>query len=504
MMLRHGPLTPAGGTRAGHTLSPAGGTQAGCASACGERPEANAACASGLDHMQDDDHPRDECGVLGLFNVPDAARVAALGLHALQHRGQESAGIAVSHEGTLSCHRGMGLVSRVFGQGEAQAMPGLHAVGHVRYSTTGSSSFVNAQPLLGRYIGGEVALAHNGNLAASKRLNYSLCATGALFQTTTDSEIFLHLLAQEQATDAKEIARVLSLAGSAFAVVMLFPDRLIAARDPLGFRPLALGRLKEGWVAASESCAFDQIGASFEREIEPGEMVVCDAQGCRSLYFGERGRRARCLLELIYFARPDSLVFGETPHLFRQRSGEALAREHPADVDIVVAIPDSGVSAGMGFARGIGRPLDRGLIRNHYIGRSFIAPGQEARAAAVRMKHNVVREVVRGKRVALVDDSLIRGTTTAALGGELRAAGALEVHLRIACPPTRHPCIYGVDFPRREELMAHNHSLEEIRKRLDMDSLGYLSLEGITGLFGKDCDSFCTACWSGSYPVLEE
>lgn len=446
------------------------------------------------------DHPRDACGVVGIYGVPDAAPLAALGLHALQHRGQESAGVAAFHEGKIRCHKGMGLVASVFGQEEARRLPGSMAVGHVRYSTAGGSNFVNAQPLVARYIGGEVALAHNGNLAGSRELQYGLERTGALFQTTSDSEIFFHLLAQEQAVSNEEIARIFARAGSAFSVVLLFADRLIAARDPLGYRPLALGRLGEGYVVASESCAFDQIGAVFEREIEPGEMLVCDDSGSHSFRFGPAGvTPARCLLELIYFARPDSLVFGETPHLFRVRSGHVLAEEHPAEVDIVVAIPDSGVSAAMGFADGLGVPLERGLIRNHYIGRSFIAPGQEARAAAVRMKHNVVRGVVRGKRVALVDDSLIRGTTTAALGRELRNAGAREVHLRIACPPTRHPCIYGVDFPRREELMAHNFSLEQIRERLNMDSLGYLSLGGLTGLFGDQSGTFCTSCWSGEY-----
>ncbi len=451
------------------------------------------------------DHPRDECGVVGIYGVDDAAPLAALALHALQHRGQESAGIVTSHEGALHCHKGMGLVSSVFAKGEARELPGRTAIGHVRYSTAGSSNFVNAQPLVGRYIHGQVALAHNGNLVATKRLSYNLGATGALFQTDSDSELFLHLLAQEQATTEDELAQVLAHAGAAFSVVMLFADRLVAARDPYGFRPLVLGRLRGGYVVASETCAFDQIGATFEREVEPGEMIICSEGGCKSRFFGPSGHaHARCLLELIYFARPDSVVFGETPHLFRQRSGRALAAEHPANVDLVVAIPDSGMSAAMGYADALGIPLERGLIRNHYIGRSFIAPGQEARAAAVRMKHNVVRDVVRGKRVALVDDSLIRGTTTNALGRELRNAGALEVHLRIACPPTRHPCVYGVDFPRREELMAHNYSLDEICSRLEMDSLGYLSLQGITGLFGSGRDSFCTACWSGDYRALDE
>lgn len=449
-----------------------------------------------------DDHPRDACGVVGIFGVPDAAPLAALALHALQHRGQESAGIVTSHAGALHSHKAMGLVSQVFADGKARTLPGDSAIGHVRYSTAGSSSFINAQPLTARYIGGEVAVAHNGNLAGSSHLIHSLGAVGALFQTTTDSELFLHLLAQEHAVREDELAKVFAHAGSAYSVVMLFPDRLVTARDPYGFRPLVLGRLGDGYVVASETCAFDQIGAEFEREVLPGEMLVCDQAGCRSTIFAEAsGPTARCLLELIYFARPDSVVFGETPHIFRHRSGGVLAQEQPADVDIVVAIPDSGMSAAMGYADALGVPCERGLIRNHYVGRSFIAPGQQARATAVRMKHNVVREVVRGKRVALVDDSLIRGTTTAALGRELRDAGALEVHLRIACPPTRHPCLYGVDFPSPNELMAHKHSLEEIRSILNMDSLGYLSLEGITGLFGDKADTFCTACWSGDYRV---
>jgi amidophosphoribosyltransferase len=398
----------------------------------------------------------------------------------------------------------MGLVSTVFAKGEAGKLPGRTGIGHVRYSTAGGSNLANAQPLVGRYIHGPVALAHNGTLVAEKRLSYTLGATGAFFQTDADTELVLHMLAQEQAATEDEIGQVLTRVGPAFSLVMLFADRMMAARDPYGFRPLVLGTLRGGFVAASESCALDQIGAAYLREVEPGEMVVCYSGGCRSFFFGPPEHpRARCLLELIYFARPDSLVFGETPHLFRQRSGRALAAEHPAEADIVVAIPDSGMSAAMGYAEALGLPLERGLIRNHYVGRSFIAPGKEAREAAVRMKHNVVREVVRGRRVVLVDDSLIRGTTTRALGRELRDAGAREVHLRVACPPTRHPCVYGVNFPSREELLAHKLALEEIRSFLHMDSLGYLSLEGITGLCGGD-SSFCTACWSGRYPIREE
>jgi amidophosphoribosyltransferase len=444
--------------------------------------------------------PREACGVVGLFGVKDAASVAALGLHALQHRGQESAGVASCLDGEFFLHRDMGLVATVFGRGEARNLPGSSAIGHVRYSTAGGSRLVNAQPLLASYVGGSVALAHNGNLSGSGELSRNLLEKGALLQTSTDSELFLHLLAQHHALSDEEIAAVFAKAGAAFAIVLLLGDRLLAARDPWGFRPLVLGSLDGGTVIASESCAFDQIGAFFEREIAPGEMLICSAGGRRSLSFGEkRPVLAKCLLELIYFSRPDSFVFGHSPHIFRKNSGHALAVEHPVLADLVVAIPDSGFSAAMGFADELGLPVDRGLIRNHYVGRSFIAPGQEARAAAVRMKHNVVREVVRGKRVVLVDDSLIRGTTTAALGKELRDAGAAEVHLRIACPPTRHPCLYGVDFPHPQELMAFKYSLDEICSILKMDSLAYLSLEGMLGLFPPEEQGFCTACWSGEY-----
>ncbi|MDL2267125.1 amidophosphoribosyltransferase [Desulfovibrio sp. OttesenSCG-928-G15] len=448
------------------------------------------------------DRPRDACGVVGLYGVAQAAALAALGLHALQHRGQESAGIATSNQGKLFCHKGMGLVSTVFANSAGAQLPGDVAIGHVRYSTAGASDLSNAQPLLASYCGGQIAVAHNGNLAAGPLLAESLAAKGAVFQTTTDTELFLHLLAQSGARSEADIAAILEQAGPAFALVMLFPDRIIAARDPWGIRPLVLGKLGQGHVIASETCAFDQMGARYEREVLPGEMIICDANGIHSWRFVKKNRpEARCLLEHIYFARPDSVVFGATPHVTRYTSGQVLAAEQPVDADIVVAIPDSGVSAAQGYSQISGIALERGLIRNHYIGRSFIAPGEEARAIAVKMKHNVVREVVRGKRVVLVDDSLIRGTTTATLSSELRAAGAKEVHLRIACPPTRHPCRYGVDFPSAEELLAYGHTLEEIQRILNLDSLGYLSLEGLVGIFGAERDCFCTACWSGVYCV---
>jgi amidophosphoribosyltransferase len=449
-----------------------------------------------------EDHARDACGVVGIYEAPgNAASLAFLGLHALQHRGQESAGIVTQCDGRLRSHKGMGLVANVFAEAESRNLPGRTAIGHVRYSTAGESSFINAQPLMARYMHHHVALAHNGNLSCGETLRARLVEQGALFQTTTDSELILHMLAQNQAHSDEEIGQVLEAAGAAFAIVMLFDDkRLVAARDPWGFRPLSLGRLDTGYVVASESSAFDQIGARFERDLLPGEMLVFKDGACRSLMFAKEPKPlTQCLLELIYFSRPDSVVFGHSPHIFRQESGAMLAREHPADVDIVVAIPDSGMSAAMGFAEEMGVRFERGLIRNHYVGRSFIAPGPEARATAVRMKHNIVRDVVRGKRVALVDDSLIRGTTTNSLNRALREAGATEVHLRIACPPTCHPCPYGIDFPKPEELLAYHHSVEQIRGLLGMDSLGYLSLEGLVSLFGEQASNYCTACWSGSY-----
>ena len=448
------------------------------------------------------DKPREECGVFGISRAnQNAASLTFLALHALQHRGQEAAGIVTLHEGNLYSHKGLGLVANVFAESNNLVLPGQTAIGHVRYGTMGGSSFTNAQPFTARYGNIGVALAHNGTLCRQQPLHNALADKGALFQTTSDTELILHMLAQAHATTNEEIAAVLGQIGAAFSLVMLLDDqRLIAARDPWGFRPLSLGSLGSGFVVASETCAFDQLGATYIRDIEPGEMLVIDKLGFSSYHFNTGTESlSQCLLELIYFARPDSIVFGQTPHMMRERSGAALAAQHPVDADIVVAIPDSGMSAAMGYATAMGIPHERGLIRNHYVGRSFILPGHEARATAVRMKHNIVRSVVEGKRVCLVDDSLIRGTTTASLNKALREAGAKEVHLRIASPPTRFACPYGVDFPSTEELMAHKHSVEEIRTILGMDSIGYLSIEGLTGVCKGGSGSYCSACWSGEY-----
>lgn len=461
---------------------------------------------SSFDRTQDEgdtimDRPQDACGVVGIWGAENAASLTFLGLHALQHRGQESAGIVTLDGTTFYSHKDMGLVANVFAKPESRNLPGSTSIGHVRYGISGQKSYVNTQPLIARYNNHHIALGHNGYLSHKTELSNELIGKGALFHTDADSELILHMLAQEQASSNEAIASVLAKAGAAFALVMLFDDnRLIAARDPWGYRPLMLGKLGDAYIVASETCAFDQIGATSLREIAPGEMLVIDADGCHSYMFGTgQEPLARCLLELIYFARPDSVVFGETPHIMREKSGAVLAQEHPADVDIIVAIPDSGMSAAMGYATELGIPLERGLIRNHYVGRSFITPGPEARATAVRMKHNIVRDVVAGKRVALVDDSLIRGTTTKSLNKALREAGATEVHLRIACPPTCYPCPYGVDFPQKEELLASKYTPEEICSILGMNSLGYLSLEGLLNLFGNRRDTFCTSCWNGEY-----
>lgn len=443
---------------------------------------------------------REACGVIGIYGVPNAAALTCLGLHALQHRGQESAGIATSDSGILHCRKGMGLVSVVFSTDVTPELPGDMAIGHVRYSTQGTSNVANAQPILVEYTGGQIAVGHNGHLAEGPRLKKELSESGALFHTSTDSELFLHLIARRQAHSNEEIAAVLGEVGPAYSLTILTKDRLIAARDPYGFRPLVLGRMDQGFVVASETCAFDQIGAEYLREIEAGELVAIDSSGVHSLKIpGKHDIKSRCFLELIYFARPDSTVFGCNPHAFRLESGRRLALEQPADADIVVAIPDSGMSAAMGYAQQMGLPLERGIIRNHYTGRSFIAPGPKQRSQAVHMKHNVIREVVKDKRVVLVDDSLVRGTTTKALSAFVRNAGAKEIHLRIACPPTRYPCRYGIDFPRCEDLLAHNNSVEEIREFLKLESVGYLSLGGMYLAAGGDA-GFCTACWTGESP----
>lgn len=449
------------------------------------------------------DKLHEECGVFGIFGHPEAAKMAYLGLYALQHRGQESAGIAAGPNGDrLVAHRGMGYVADVFGHAELDRLPGRLAVGHVRYSTAGASKLVNAQPILIDCSHGQLALCHNGNLVNAAELKDELVAEGAIFQTSSDSEVILHLYARSK-EPLPELALVQSLARvrGAYSLVLATPDRVMAVRDPHGFRPLALGRLGDGWVVASETCAMDLIGATWERDLEPGELVVIDAQGLHSRKPFPPARHAFCIFEHVYFARPDSYVFGESVNEIRTAFGRQLARESAVPADVVVPVPDSGVCAATGFAEEADIPLRIGLIRNHYVGRTFIEPQQAIRHFGVKVKLNPVRSILAGKRVVLVDDSIVRGTTSRKIVRMIKAAGATEVHVRISCPPTISPCFYGVDTPRRSELIAATHTLEEIRKYLDADSLRYLSLEGMLSAVNSHRAHYCTSCYTGHYPV---
>jgi amidophosphoribosyltransferase len=449
------------------------------------------------------DKLHEECGVFGIFGHPEAAKMAYLGLYALQHRGQESAGIAAAPDGErLVAHRGMGHVADVFGEAELARLPGRLAVGHVRYSTAGASKLVNAQPILIDCAHGQLALCHNGNLVNAAELRDELVAEGAIFQTSSDSEVVLHLYARsKQARPEAALVESLSRVRGAYSLVLATPDQLMAVRDPHGFRPLALGRLGDAVVVASETCAMDLIGATWERDLEPGELVVVNARGTRSLKPFPPARHAFCIFEHVYFARPDSYVFGESVNEIRTAFGRQLARESAVAADVVVPVPDSGVCAATGFAEEAGIPLRMGLIRNHYVGRTFIEPQQSIRHFGVKVKLNPVRSILEGKRVVLVDDSIVRGTTSRKIVRMIKAAGATEVHVRISCPPTISPCFYGVDTPRRAELIAATHTLEEIRKYLDADSLRYLSLEGMLSSVNSHRSQYCTSCYTGHYPV---
>jgi amidophosphoribosyltransferase len=448
------------------------------------------------------DKLHEECGVFGIFGHPEASKMAYLGLYALQHRGQESTGIAASDGERLIAYRAMGHVADVFTEAELARLPGELAVGHVRYSTAGASKLVNAQPILIDCQHGQIALCHNGNLVNAAELRESLSRDGAIFQTSSDSEVILHLYAHSQASHA-ENALIESLAQirGAFSLVIATADRLIAVRDPHGFRPLALGRLGEAIVVASETCAMDLIGATWVRDVEPGEVVVIDAAGLRSIKPFPPAPLAQCVFEHVYFARPDSYVFGESVNTVRTTFGRLLAKEAPAAADVVVPVPDSGVCAATGFAEQAGIPLRMGLIRNHYVGRTFIEPQQSIRHFGVKVKLNPVRSILDGQRVVLVDDSIVRGTTSRKIVRMIKAAGAREVHLRISCPPTISPCFYGVDTPRRAELIAATHTLDEIRRYVEADSLAYLSLEGLLVGVNSHRSQYCTSCYTGRYPV---
>ncbi len=451
---------------------------------------------------------REECAVFGVWGDPESGRMTYLGLYAQQHRGQESAGIVSLKDGDHVVHKGMGLVGDVFKESDLIRLDGSAAIGHTRYSTTGASQTDNIQPLAAHLLNGPIALAHNGNIVNSDELRNELKAEGAIFQGTNDTECLLHMLARIPSNDIITcLKEALPRLVGAYSLVLLTHDRLVAARDPYGFRPLVLGRRPLGdgtssWVIASETCAFDLIGAKFVREIEPGEIVWIDNTGeHRDRIPGETKRLAKCVFEHVYFARPDSQVFGLSVYESRKRMGEILAEESPVDADLVVPVPDSGVPAAIGFSRKSGIPFELGIIRNHYIGRTFIQPSQSIRSFGVKIKLNPQSEVLKGKRVVVVDDSLVRGTTSQKIIRLVRQAGAKEVHFRIASPPTTGPCYYGVDTPGKAQLIASQHTLEEIREFIDADTLAYLSVDGMMRAVRGSKNEFCAACFDGNYPT---
>ncbi len=445
---------------------------------------------------------KDECGVFGIFGHHDAANLTYLGLYALQHRGQESAGIASTDGTRVFLSRAMGYVSDAFNEDTLLTLRGSAAIGHVRYSTAGDSRLINAQPILIDCAHGEISLCHNGNLVNATELRDDLVKRGSIFQTTSDTEVILHLYARSQAPTAEDaIIESISQVRGAFSLAMLTKDKVIAVRDPHGFRPLAIGRLDGATIVCSETCALDLIGATYVRDVEPGEVLVIDESGMRSYTPFPEVPPAHCIFEHVYFARPDSDVFGQSVNEVRTDLGRRLAREAAVDADVVVPIPDSGVCAALGFAEESGIPLKMGLIRNHYVGRTFIHPQQAIRHFKVKVKLNPVRSILAGKRVVLVDDSIVRGTTSRKIVGMVRAAGASEVHMRISCPPTISPCYYGIDTPRRSELIGASHSVEEIRKFLSADSLSYLGIEELLGSVGPRRQDYCTSCFTGKYPV---
>ena len=460
--------------------------------------------------MLKSDKFRDECGVVAIHQHPEAETLAYLGLHALQHRGQESAGIVSSDGMSLHIHKSMGLVADIFTEKKLSRIRGTLAIGHTRYSTTGDSALLNAQPIMVQSNKGMIALAHNGNLTNAQEIRGRMEAQGSIFQTSSDTEVIVHLIAQSREHTLPEaMADALRRVEGAFSLVMISPDRIFAARDPRGFRPLAMGRIpaqgdrnQDTIVFASETCAFDLVGATYEREVKPGELVIVGPEGVISRFYASALPQSSCIFEHVYFARPDSRVFGRPVQESREELGRQLAREAPADADLIVPVPDSGVTAAMGYAAESGIPLRFGLIRNHYVGRTFIEPQQSVRDFGVKLKLNPVRSLLEGKRVVLIDDSIVRGTTSKKIVRMIRNAGAKEVHMRISCPPTISPCFYGVDTPRKKELIAANNSVEEIRKYIGADSLAYLSIGGLKrACHDGEKTTYCTACYTGQYPT---
>lgn len=450
---------------------------------------------------------REECGVFGIFGHTEAANIAYLGLHALQHRGQESAGIVTADDGNLYEHKEMGLVSDIFTENVITKLKGTNAIGHVRYSTAGMSHLKNSQPLVINYSSGQqIAVAHNGNLTNARTLREELENEGSIFQTTSDTEVILHYIAKskEKKIEKRVIEALLKCKG-AYSLVFLTPESIIACRDPHGFRPLALGKLADSYIVSSESCSFDLIEADFIREIEPGELVIINDKGIKSVKPFSQTVHKHCIFEHIYFARPDSYMFGDNVYKVRKEFGKQLAIEQPADADIVIAVPDSGVPAAIGFSEQSGLPLELGLLRSHYMGRTFIEPRQVIRNFGVKLKLNAIRNVIEGKRVVIVDDSIVRGTTSRKIVKMLQNAGAKEVHMRISSPPMKFSCYYGVDTPTDSELIANSLSVEAINKYITSDTLGYLSLNGILDAVERSNgsvsgSSFCNACFTGSYP----
>jgi amidophosphoribosyltransferase len=453
--------------------------------------------------MQEQEYPKHYCGVFGIYGHPNAAELTYYGLYALQHRGQESAGIVTSDGKQFRTHRGMGLVSQVFNGSVLHDLVGTMAVGHTRYSTTGSSHIRNAQPLTVDCARGQIAIAHNGNLTNANQLREELEANGSIFQTSVDSEIILHLMAQPTAGGSRNnLLRTVQQIEGAYSLVIMTDHELIGVRDPHGFRPLSIGKVDDAWVLASETCAFDLINAKFVRDVEPGEIVIINKDGLSSIQaFPLQERRAFCIFEYVYFARPDSTIANRNVYKVRVDMGRQLAREYPIEADIVVPVPDSGNCAALGYSMQSKIPYEMAFVRNHYIGRSFLQPSQLIRDFNVRVKLNLIPQLVKGKRVIIVDDSIVRGTTCKARVNNLKEAGATEVHVLVSCPAHMNPCVYGIDFPDRAKLMAANHSHDEIRKYLNADSLGYLSQDGMVAATGLPKENFCMACYDGNYPV---
>jgi amidophosphoribosyltransferase len=449
------------------------------------------------------DKLHEECGIFGIQNHPGASNLTYLGLYALQHRGQESVGIAASDGRRVKLTRSLGYVADSFNAQKLAELPGPTAIGHVRYSTAGDSGLANAQPFLIECAHGQIAVCHNGNIVNAQELRHRLVQDGSIFQTTSDTEVLLHLYARSKAPTREEaVVEAVSQVQGAFSLLLLTKDSLIAVRDPHGFRPLVIGRLDDAYIVCSETCALDLIGATYVRDVEPGEVFVAGPGDPRSIRPFPSAPLSHCIFEHVYFARPDSLVFGESVNEVRTNLGRGLAREAPVEADVVVPVPDSGVCAALGYAEESRIHFQMGLIRNHYVGRTFIEPEQAIRHFGVKVKLNPVRSILDGRRVVLVDDSIVRGTTSRKIVRMIKAAGAREVHVRISCPPTISPCFYGIDTPRRSELIAATHTVEEIRKYLEADSLAYLSLEGLLSSVGARRSAYCTSCYTGQYPVV--